>query len=113
MNEFMDFELGLMVALPEVAGCYGCAYDHRPCPDVGGIGSYCSRDTRDDGRGIIWVRAPKVVRLADEQILAALPDCHGSSLGRSWLLSAARDIERAVLRANNLETPECPRTFCA
>lgn len=72
MNEFMDFELGLMVALPEVAGCSGCAYDNRPCPDVVGIGSYCSRDTRGDGRGIIWVR----------------------------------DIERAVLRANNLETPE-------
>lgn len=68
MNEFMDFELGLMVALPEVAGCSGCAYDHRPCPDVVGIGSYCSRDTRDDGRGIIWVRAanaPEVVRLTD------------------------------------------------
>ena len=35
--------------------------------------------------------------------LAALPDCHGSSLGKSWLLAAARAIEAAVLAANGLE----------
>ena len=105
----MDFELGRMVALPETRGCAGCEYDDRSCPNVAGIIGYCYSSVRDDGRNIIWIRAanaPKVVRLTDEQIRAALPDCHGSSLGRSWLLSAARDIERAVLRANNLETPE-------
>ena len=107
MNEFTDPLLGEMVAV-DCASCADCAYerDKAGCP--------AAPPCRIEGeiRSIIWVpaadapRAPKPVRLADEQILAALPDCHGSSLGRSWLLSAARDIERAVLRANNLETPE-------
>jgi hypothetical protein len=46
----------------------------------------------------------QAVRLADEEALSALPDCHGQSLGKTWLLSAARAIETAVLAANGLET---------
>ena len=96
-----------MVAV-DCASCEGCAYER----DRAGCREAPPCRIEDGTRSIIWVpaadapRAPKPVRLTDEQILAALPDCHGSSLGRSWLLSAARDIERAVLRANNLETPE-------
>jgi hypothetical protein len=46
----------------------------------------------------------QVVQLTDEEALSALPDCHGQSLGKTWLLSAARAIETAVLAANGLET---------
>jgi hypothetical protein len=46
----------------------------------------------------------QVVRLSDEEALSALPDCRGQSLGKTWLLSAARAIETAVLAANGLET---------
>lgn len=107
MNGFIDPELGEMAAV-DCASCSGCAYEHDKA------GCRAAPSCRIEGRirSIIWVpaadapRAPKPVRLTDEQILAALPDCHGSSLGRSWLLSAARAIERAVLRANNLEISE-------
>jgi hypothetical protein len=45
----------------------------------------------------------QAVRLADEAALSALPDCHGTSLGKTWLLKTYRAIETAVLAANGLE----------
>lgn len=113
MDEFMDPELGRMVAVREVGGCSGCAYDHRPCPDVVDIGSHCSRDARDDGRGIIWVRAasaphaPKAVRLTDGQIAQITAQAWGSvDIAPQSAAAFARAIEAAAIRANNLEMPE-------
>ena len=40
----------------------------------------------------------QAVLLTDAEALAALPDCHGSSLGKSWLLAAARAIETAAVQ---------------
>ena len=113
MDEFIDQELGRMVALREVGGCSGCAYDRRPCPDVVGINSYCSRDVRDDGGGIIWVRAedapqePMAARLTDEQIAQIIALTWGSvDIAPQSAAAFARAIEAAAIRANNLEMPE-------
>jgi len=46
----------------------------------------------------------QAVLLTDADVLGAMPDCHGTSLGKTWLLNAARAIEAAVLAANGLET---------
>ena len=37
MDEFVDPELGRMVAQPETLGCKGREYDDRRCPSVEGI----------------------------------------------------------------------------
>jgi hypothetical protein len=40
----------------------------------------------------------QAVLLTDEAALSALPDCHGQSLGKTWLLSAVRAIGTACSR---------------
>ena len=75
-------------------GWDGCMYD-------------APGETIDIGADIRAMPLPtgprQAVLLTDAEALAALPDCHGSSLGKSWLLAAARAIETAALAKNGLE----------
>ena len=62
--------------------------------------------SRYEGKPCKQCRLPtsprQAVRLTDVEALSALPDCHGQSFGKTWLLSAARAIEAAVLAANGM-----------
>lgn len=110
MNGFTDPVLGEMAAV-DCASCAGCAYER----DKEGCRAAPSCRIEGEIRSIIWVpaadapRAPKPVRLTDEQINeieTVMWDrfyAAGHSFGREEF---ARAIEAAVLRANNLETPE-------
>ena len=63
MNEFNDPVLGRMVAV-EARGCNGCSYvaDREACLAA----PQCSQTTREDCRGVIWVRAADSPALVDE-----------------------------------------------
>lgn len=108
MNEFIDPELGRMVAADSDDECTGCAYKHlspacRKAPP-------CIARARIDKRNIIWIRAeyakqaPKAVKLTDEQI-EAIESAHwsGPGLGATFNREAfARAIEAEVFKANGL-----------
>lgn len=107
MNEFIDANLGRMVAVASV-GCKGCAY-------LGGSGGclrapQCSDEARDDGRSIIWVRAedapqkPKAVRLTDDQIITLRQTTRMFPGQWGDTKAFARAIESAALKANGLES---------
>ena len=74
----------------------------RIFPCCGGSDESPAKHCMDCETRVLPTGPRKVVRLTDEQALRALPECHGSSLGKSWLLSAVRAIETAVLAANGM-----------
>jgi hypothetical protein len=54
----LQYGAAMFEARNKVEGCTGCAFVHGPvdgfeCDDT----PYCSSAWRDDGRGVIWVRA--------------------------------------------------------
>lgn len=71
MNEFIDPELGRMVAVAS-GGCEGCAYmgDMDRCV----LAPLCSSEERDDGRNIIWVRAEDAPQRLPDALIAAAPE---------------------------------------
>lgn len=55
MNEFIDPELGRMVAVDSEVGCRDCAFQFGTSSCT--WSPYCSGLDREDGRWIIWVNA--------------------------------------------------------
>lgn len=102
MNGFIDPVRGEMAAVD-------CAYEH----DKAGCRAAPSCRIEGEIRSIVWVRAadalraPKLVRLADGQIAEMAAQVWGrASIAPQSIMGFARIVEAAVLRANNLETPE-------
>ena len=109
-NEFVDPNLGRMVAAQEIRNCRGCAYEETNCPTVENDAPMCVGFYRKDGRDIIWVRAddstqaPKAVKLTGEQINEIeVASWSGLGFGAKFNReSFARAIEAEVLKANGL-----------